>query len=305
MSDPGLVSVVLPTRNRAALLPRAIHSVLGQTHRELELIVVDDASSDGTAELIASIPDARLRYLRLDRNLGVSGARNAGIAQARGNWLAFQDSDDEWRVEKLQRQLAAATADTQMVLCGSWYPECPWQSLIQADPDREVSDVSDRIFVRIPAAPTFLIRAEALRRVGGFDAELSFCEDWELALRIHGVGQILWVNQPLVIQHRTPDSLFTTEINAIAGLSHILRKHEALLRGHAEAWSWYSNWLGQTLCQFDRCRDGRRHFLEAIRARPATARSWLNLAASLLGSRAFRAYLNTGRGLRRALRHAA
>lgn len=98
------VSIILPTYNRAELLPRSLASVLGQTDGDFELIVIDDGSGDDTAAVVASFADERIRYVKLPRNRGVSGARNAGLDLARGTYIAFQDSDDEWLPGKLQRQ---------------------------------------------------------------------------------------------------------------------------------------------------------------------------------------------------------
>ena len=94
------VSVILPTYNRATLLSRSIGSVLVQTFEDLELIVVDDGSRDDTADVVKAIGDPRVRYVPLGRNRGLSAARNAGLAESRGEFLAFQDSDDEWHPEK-------------------------------------------------------------------------------------------------------------------------------------------------------------------------------------------------------------
>src|SRR5687767_7523259 len=109
-SDSGIdpvVSVVLPTYNRAPLLGRAIRSVLGQSYTDFELIVVDDGSTDGTSGVVAGFRDKRIRYLPLARNTGAGAARNAGIRVARGKFVAFQDSDDEWLPAKLAKQMSA------------------------------------------------------------------------------------------------------------------------------------------------------------------------------------------------------
>src|SRR5688572_1010022 len=104
MSREVATSVVLPTYDRAALLPRAIASVLAQSDGDFELIVVDDGSHDDTPDVVAGIRDPRIRYVRLPANRGLPAARNAGLAVARGAFLAFQDSDDEWMPDKLERQ---------------------------------------------------------------------------------------------------------------------------------------------------------------------------------------------------------
>ena len=101
------VSIILPTYNRAALLPRSIESVLGQTYGDFELIVVDDGSQDDSAAVVAKFGDKRTRYLRHTQNRGVAAARNTGLAEVRGAYVAFQDSDDQWLPEKLERQKRA------------------------------------------------------------------------------------------------------------------------------------------------------------------------------------------------------
>src|SRR2546427_7128355 len=105
------VTVVIPTRNRSRLLPVAVASALGQEDVEVEVVVVDDASTDETPDLIADLADERVRVLRLSTRHGVARARNIGIAEARGGWLAFLDDDDIWGPRKLRWQLDAAQGD--------------------------------------------------------------------------------------------------------------------------------------------------------------------------------------------------
>ena len=103
--DAPLVSVVLPTFNRERLLPRAINSVLNQTYKNLELIIVNDGSTDDTEKVVKGYSDKRIRYYKQELNKGGSAARNVGIKLARGELISFQDSDDEWLPEKLERQV--------------------------------------------------------------------------------------------------------------------------------------------------------------------------------------------------------
>ena len=116
MSAQIPVSVIIPTYNRAALVKEAVASVLAQTWREFELIVVDDGSTDDTPEALAPYA-SRIRLLRRENRGGVSAARNAGMAAARGEWLAFLDSDDLWLPEKLARQMAYLAAHPDAAWC--------------------------------------------------------------------------------------------------------------------------------------------------------------------------------------------
>ena len=114
---PGLVSVVMPAWNAAGTIARSIESVLGQRHAQFELLVVDDASTDATAQLVDgyAMADARVRLIRQPANGGVAAARNTGIAAARGEYVAFLDSDDWWHPAKLERQLAQMRRENAQV----------------------------------------------------------------------------------------------------------------------------------------------------------------------------------------------
>jgi glycosyltransferase involved in cell wall biosynthesis len=99
------VSVIIPTYNRAGLLKRAIQSVLNQIYQDFEIIIVDDASTDNTENVIESFKEHRIRYIKHESNKGAAVARNTGIKFANENYIAFQDSDDEWLPEKLEKQM--------------------------------------------------------------------------------------------------------------------------------------------------------------------------------------------------------
>ena len=105
MQNSPLISVIVPTYNRGTLLGRAIRSVLEQSYRNIEVIVVDDASNDNSDMIIKGFSDKRLFYIRHDRNMGGAEARNTGIKAAKGEYIAFQDSDDEWVKDKLEKQI--------------------------------------------------------------------------------------------------------------------------------------------------------------------------------------------------------
>ena len=100
-----MISVIIPTYNRAGTILRSVNSVLNQTYKDLELLIIDDGSTDNTKELLEQINDDRIRYIYLGANSGASNARNAGVSYASGEWIAFQDSDDAWKPEKLELQL--------------------------------------------------------------------------------------------------------------------------------------------------------------------------------------------------------
>lgn len=117
-----IISVILPTYNRAHLLIRALNSILIQTYQDFEILVIDDCSSDNTQCIIEEFKDDRIIYIRHENNRGVAAARNSGLAAAKGQYIAFLDSDDEWLPTKLQRQLESfqdATPDIGIIYTGA------------------------------------------------------------------------------------------------------------------------------------------------------------------------------------------
>ncbi|MCE2469885.1 MAG: glycosyltransferase family 2 protein [Dehalococcoidia bacterium] len=189
MTKAPKVSVIIPTHNRAALLPRAVNSVLAQTYADFELLIVDDCSSDDTPAVIAGFADPRVRAFRHDENRGQSAAINTGIANARGEHVAFLDDDDEWRPTKLEGQvrlLDASPADVGLVY--------GWMDSVDDATGRVMptyrSTVDGNIFedalaLDVPG-PTIvlMVRASAAREVGGFDARLSRYDDADFICRI-------------------------------------------------------------------------------------------------------------------------
>ena len=202
------VSVILPTYNRAELLPRSIQTVLGQTYRDLELIVVDDGSEDDTASVMRGFSDERIRYLRLSRNLGVSAAQNAGLAEARGAFLAFQGSDDEWHPTKLERQRRALESHPEATVAYSdMYRVCAdGRILYLRSPTIVRGSLIDPLTrfwqTYMLGMQAVLIRRERLEEVY-FDERLVMFEDLDLNLRLAQHHDYFHLKEPLVNYYET------------------------------------------------------------------------------------------------------
>ena len=186
---PPLVSVITPTFNRRDLLPEAVASVLGQTCRQLELIVVDDGSTDGTDVYLKLIDDPRLRVINQAHTGRYSAVRNAGIAEAAGEYVAFLDSDDVWVADKVERQLSALDASgtewchglfRMIDATGSVVPfrAGGWEAL--------EGDVSDAVLERDAAMPvsTLLVTRRVGDQVGWFDPVMEYAEDLDFVIRL-------------------------------------------------------------------------------------------------------------------------
>lgn len=192
------VTVIIPTFNRRELLGRAIDSVLRQTWRDFELLIVDDGSADGTAEMVASY-GKQVRYL-WQGNCGVSAARNTGIKAARHDLLAFLDSDDTFAPDKLEIQVQAMMNRPDCLVS---HTDEIWQrrGQILRQKERNVREGGD-IFARClelcaVGISTAMLRRSLLAEIGLFDEDLPCCEDYDFWLRISVRHQFLLVSSPL------------------------------------------------------------------------------------------------------------
>lgn len=180
-----MITIILPTYNRAELITRAIKSVLGQTYRNLELLIVDDASQDNTEDVVALFKDERIRYIKLKQNGGACRARNIGIQEAKGEYIAFLDSDDLWvphALETLLRYIEEKQSD--MVFSKFSYVDN--KNRLQVIPNISVNEnelyqqLLEDNFIANGAA---LLKANCLKKES-FDKELKRFQDWDLYLRI-------------------------------------------------------------------------------------------------------------------------
>lgn len=219
MSNHPFISVVIPSYNRAQTALGAVDSVLKQTYPDFEIVFVDDGSTDATAETLHSFlrqsPSApQVRYVH-QTNQGQSAARNRGIAEARGDWTAFLDSDDHWLPQKLEWQVRAIATHSE---CGACFTDA---TLIHGNAQEQTAfQTSGRVFegtigivsdgVRPlarcfggPWTQTLLARTDILKTMGGFDPDLHFAEDHDFLFRLALLTPHCYVNIPLANIDRT------------------------------------------------------------------------------------------------------
>lgn len=205
MAEPK-VSVIIPTYNFGRFVAAAVESALNQTFTDLEVIVVDDGSTDDTREVLRPFGE-RISYL-YQENQGVCAARNRGIREARGEFVAFLDSDDEWLPHKLARQVPVLEAAREVGLVHS--------NALIVDEEGETrvafegvdEEVLSRglarhlLFGNCVICPTVVVRRRCLERVGPFDASLPGCEDWDMWHRIARVSEVAYIGEPLAKYRR-------------------------------------------------------------------------------------------------------
>jgi len=250
--DDPTVSVITPTYNHAETLPRAIDSVLGQTFKNFEYIIVDDASTDDTESVVNSYDDDRIQYVRHEENRGGSAARNTGIAQARGRYIAFLDADDEWLPKKLTAQVECLEERTD-----EWVAvHCEYQSN-RSGADRSLRKVISHILRVIGEGPpepnarsggeelirevltkrlsisgsTPMVRTDTVNKINGFDSSFSRHQDIEFLIRILKQGKLAFIDEPLANKYGSsdpnPDSLELTKMQYFGKFITEVEKLEA------------------------------------------------------------------------------
>ena len=209
------VSVIIPTYNRGWILRQAVDSVLGQDFEDFELIVVDDGSTDNTREILAAYGNDIV--VLEQNNRGVSAARNRGIASASAPLIAFLDSDDLWKPQKLTRQVEFFSAKTETLICQT---EEIWiRNGVRVNPKKRHHKFSGMIFepslaLCLVSPSAVMMRSELFERVGMFDESLPACEDYDLWLRVSCRYPVDLIDEPLIIKRGGHDD----QLSRAAGL---------------------------------------------------------------------------------------
>jgi glycosyltransferase involved in cell wall biosynthesis len=292
--DTPAVSVVLPTYNRAHLLPRAIQSVLDQTFSDFELIVVDDGSGDTTPEVMEQFSDPRVRYVRYEPNKGANHARNVGIHESRAALIAFQDSDDDWFPDKLEKNMAAfADAGPEIGVVYSGY----WKYMDADDnrmfiPFRWVKQregwIHDELlrnnFVTTQAA---VVRRECFDRSGYWLEGLPGKQEWELFLRISRDYQFRYIDEPLLNSRFTETGISNNSMGIYRSMETILEIHHDDFSRRPEILAEHYVRLGLQYARVGEFAMGRDYLRRGAALQPGNWKYRLAAFASALGEAPF------------------
>jgi glycosyltransferase involved in cell wall biosynthesis len=276
-----MVSVILPVHDGAATIGESVASVLAQTLADLELIVIDDGSTDGTLEVLAAIPDHRLKICSTPRS-GPAASRNRGIQRAAAGTLAFIDADDLWLPGKLAAQLSALERSPTAAVAYCWtdYIDAAGNCVCPDSRPVFAGSVYEQILTGnfIDSGSNIVVRKQALLDVGGFDERLPVVEDWDLYIRLASRYPFVCVPAALVRYRLSSTSLTTRTLlmedaywrvvdqafaDAPASLRHLKRKSVALF---------YEYLTGKATQGCPSRRNGLtaiRFFAAAVRSRPA------------------------------------
>jgi glycosyltransferase involved in cell wall biosynthesis len=214
-SHPDSVTVVVPTHNRAGVLRQTLESILAQRNVDVTVVVVDDASTDGTTEVLAQYPE--VVTLRHDQPTEQRVARNHGAALARTSWLAFCDDDDLWAPTKLRRQLDALDLwDADWCACSSIFVDAGLEP-VGGQRVTTATEALDRIGRQnvIPGGGSgVVVRRQVFQEVGGFREDARFVEDWDLWLKLSRVAKLACVDELLVAQRQWSRSYSHRDLEA-------------------------------------------------------------------------------------------
>jgi glycosyltransferase involved in cell wall biosynthesis len=288
---PPTVSVVIPAYNRALTIRAAIESVLRQTWTDFELIVVDDASTDATVAEAGRVVDPRLRLIESPSNQGAAGARNAGIREARGAWIAFQDSDDEWLPRKLEKQMArlqdlgpaSVGAYCGLLTLGGLDDRPEDRLRLRYMPDAAIAPAEGDILLpllrdNMISTQTLVVRREIILELGCFDEETTPIEDWDFVIRLAQQGPIAFVDEPLVQQRFSPNSITRNAGRRLRSLERLVDKHATLFAGHPKLLAHQYYALAGGHRKAGDLAAARGYLARARAADPGNARVWTMLA---------------------------
>ncbi len=285
-----LVSVVIPTYNRGDTIKKSIDSVLAQIYKNLEVIVVDDGSTDNTQDVVESYVDPKVRYVKLPKNRGANVARNTGIKRAKGEFIAFLDSDDRWEPEKISKQMEVyenSSDDIKVVYCGEdmqsdkgnrFYMPEKWVNPKEGDVFRPL------LRGNFVGTVSLLVKKECFEEVGYFDEELPRAQDWDMALRLAKEFKFKLVDEPLVTVYYSQDSI-SSDYEALANaLEKLFDKHRKNFMSNKDIFSSHHFWLASvyfTLREWDK---GIEYIRKAYTLKPFHPLTIMRLLASLFGS---------------------
>lgn len=216
-----MISVVIPTYNRADTITRAIMSVLNQTYKDLEVIVVDDNSNDNTDEVIKNIIDGRVKYYKFHENKGACAARNYGIEMSRGEYIAFQDSDDEWDKNKLKKQVDYLIKNNlDIVSCRVKSINNKCEKIFPIN-----IEVNNDIYIKNKITTQTILGKRKCFMETKFNEDLPRFQDWELSLRLIKKYKVKIMEDILVNVYLQENSISKNPKKAVEALKFFLQNH--------------------------------------------------------------------------------
>lgn len=262
------VSVVIPTFNRSSYLPRAVDSILQQTYEDLELVVVDDASTDDTSVIMDRYDDSRIVFVRHETNRGANVARNTGIETARGKYISFLDSDDEFHPRYLEKVISRFESCDSEDVAGIF---TSFQILEDGAPIKEVRARDGEIETvemfrdgRVGTFSCVTFDAKIFDEVGHLDETLVSCQDFDIYIRVLKSHRMIGINEVLVDYYSHNENLSTDIERRVQGQRAILDKHSNTLSKELQAELHYA--IADRLARLENLTEARSQLKKALSA---------------------------------------
>jgi glycosyltransferase involved in cell wall biosynthesis len=279
----GLVSVIIPTYNRAHLIGRAIQSVLDQTYQNFEIILVDDGSIDDTEEVVKSFGDKRITYVRHTRNKGGAVARNTGIQAARGEYIAFQDSDDEWLPTKIEKQISIFKSAPKSL--GVVYTDM-LRVLLEGTTEYWQSPTIKRGMLTNPERAEYqvfrlglvsaLVKRHCFGEVGLFDERFPALQDLELFIRLSMQYDFHHIKEPLV-KYYEAEGISSNLKKQVTARTLLVEMHYNEIKKNKRFLSKEYFMIGKRLYFLGNVVEGRKYLMKALAVSPLHRKTLLFL----------------------------
>lgn len=283
-----MISIVIPTYNRGDLIKRSVESILKQSYQDIEIIVVDDNSSDDTADQIKEINSSKVKYYRLDKNRGACFARNYGVKKSSGEYIAFQDSDDIWDSSKLEKQLEYLISNNlDIVSCKIKIIGEEKETIF---PENSHIDI-DEIYTKNKLSTQTLVGKKQCFLDTPFDERLPRFQDWDLAINLVKKYNVGILDEVLVDVYMQDNSISKNPGKAEKALQIFLEKYGTNKRARAQ----YLRLIG--VYRLQQHKDTKKYFLKSFTLNPLDIKLLVDIVLSVfdLEKLHYNIYLKKGR----------
>lgn len=285
MNFKSLVSVIIPTYNRANVIEDSINSVLDQTYKDIEIIVVDDNSNDNTIKVLEKYKD-KIKVIKHERNLGGGAARNTGIRNSNGTYIAFLDSDDVWEKNKLENQIEIMkkNPDISVCFCNYIMVNKVNEEIVGRHNINTKGDVTTKLFFNnyIGTTSALIVKKSSLIEVNGFDETLRSCQDWDLYFKLASKNKFYFCSEFLLKQYYHSERISTNYDNKIQGYIKMIKKIEEYLtlnnnyKKEVILSNLYLN-LGKNYINAENKKEGKKYIFKSLKYNYFNIKSYIYL----------------------------
>lgn len=293
MNQNPLISIVIPTFNRAQMIPCCLKSALAQTYENIEILVVDDCSTDNTKQVVKTYIDRRIRYIALEKHSGAQVARNTGIKAAKGSYIAFLDSDNEWLSDKLEKQMRLfMQAEQRLAAVYAGYRETFSNGeYVDHFPSLRGNIYKAALRQWIGDTNTIIVKKSSLINAGLLNENIRAYQEWDLYIRLAGQGEFEYVPELLAIYHHHGQPTISKNplLNAF-GFLDVTNAHKEEIINHCGYYTLSRHYLrvGHHFMLANDTITARKYFIQAFRLAPYSILSLFFIIASSLGIRNYR-----------------